>query len=132
MSVEFFWLALTVIMTGLIWVPYMLDRFMVGGVGAVLANQVPTPAAQSTWASRTMAAHQNAVENLVVFATLVLMLNAMTISTAATVGACVTYFWARLVHLVSYWLGIPGIRTLAFLVGFAAQVVLALALFGLA
>jgi uncharacterized MAPEG superfamily protein len=129
MSVEFFWLALTVIMTGLIWVPYMLDRFMVGGVGAVLANQVPTPAAQSTWASRTMAAHENAVENLVVFATLVLMLNAMTISTAATAGACVTYFWARLVHLIAYWLGIPGIRTLAFLVGFAAQAVLALALF---
>ena len=31
MSKELFWLTLTVAMTGLIWVPYILDRIMVRG-----------------------------------------------------------------------------------------------------
>jgi uncharacterized MAPEG superfamily protein len=76
------------------------------------------------------AAHYNAVENLVVFGPLVLMLNAMNVSTGATVAAAATFFWARLVHLVVYTMGIPVVRTLAFLVGFGAQLVLFLALFG--
>jgi hypothetical protein len=32
MSAELFWLVLTVAMTGLIWVPYILDRIMVRGL----------------------------------------------------------------------------------------------------
>ncbi len=131
MSAEFFWLALTVAMTGLIWVPYMLDRAAVRGVGGVLANPDPDAGPQSPWAERMMAAHTNAVENLVVFAPLVLMLQALNISTGATVAAAATFFWARLVHLVVYTVGIPGIRTLAFVVGFLAQAVLLLAVFGI-
>ena len=48
----------------------------------------------------------------------------------ATVAAAATYFWARLVHLVVYTMGMPVIRTLAFAVGFLAQAVLLLAVFG--
>jgi hypothetical protein len=32
MSTELFWLMLTVAMTGLFWVPYILDRIMVRGL----------------------------------------------------------------------------------------------------
>jgi uncharacterized MAPEG superfamily protein len=39
------------------------------------------------------------------------------------------YFWARVAHLIVYTLGLPVFRTLAFAVGFAAQAVLALAIF---
>jgi uncharacterized MAPEG superfamily protein len=74
-----------------------------------------------------MNAHRNAVENLVVFATLVLTLRALNISTGATVTACAVFFYARLAHAVVYTLGIPVLRTLAFAVGFAAQAVLAIA-----
>jgi uncharacterized MAPEG superfamily protein len=45
--------------------------------------------------------------------------------------ACAFYFWARLAHAVVYTLGAPVLRTLAFTVGFAAQVVLVLAIFRL-
>jgi uncharacterized MAPEG superfamily protein len=76
-----------------------------------------------------MRAHTNAIENLVVFATLVLTLRALNISTAATVTACAVFFYARLAHAVVYTLGIPVLRTLAFAIGFAAQVVLVLAIF---
>jgi len=36
MSTELFWLVLTIAMTGLLWVPYILDRIMVRGpIGAM-------------------------------------------------------------------------------------------------
>jgi hypothetical protein len=35
MSKEIFWLVLTVAMTGLFWVPYILDRIMAGLAGAM-------------------------------------------------------------------------------------------------
>jgi uncharacterized MAPEG superfamily protein len=66
----------------------------------------------------------------VVFAALVLTLNALHISTAATVTACAVFFWARLAYVIIYTLGLPVLRTLAFTVGFVAQVTLALALLG--
>ncbi len=130
MSTEFFWLALTVVMTGLIWVPYILDRFATRGIMGTFETPGPDSKPQSAWATRMKAAHYNAVENLAIFAPLVLMLGALNISTPTTAAACATFFWARLVHLVVYTMGIPVVRTLAFLVGFGAQAVLLLALFG--
>ena len=46
-----------------------------------------------------------------------------------SVYACAVYFWACVVHLIVYTLGLPIFRTLAFTVGFLAQAVLALAIF---
>ena len=86
MSQEFFWLALTVAMTGLIWVPYILDRVATRGLMGTLANPGPELPQQSDWAERMKAAHYNAVENLVVFAPLVLMLHALNISTGGDGG----------------------------------------------
>jgi uncharacterized MAPEG superfamily protein len=62
----------------------------------------------------------------------VLILNSIDYSSKATVLACATYFWARLAHAIVYALGLPVFRTLAFTVGFIAQVVLVLAIFRLA
>lgn len=130
MSQELYWLTLTVILTGLLWVPYILDRIMVRGLMGAMANPSPTDLPQSAWAQRLLKAHVNAVENLVTFATLVLTLNVLYHSTASTVLACAVYFWARLAHAIIYWAGIPVLRTLSFAVGFAAQVALVLAVFG--
>jgi uncharacterized MAPEG superfamily protein len=131
MTRELLWLTLTVILTGLLWVPYVLDRIMVRGLMGAMANPSRTDKPQSAWAQRLYFAHTNAVENLVVFATLVLILDATGRSTPATVVACAVYFWARLAHVIIYALGIPVLRTLSFAVGFAAQVTLALAIFGI-
>jgi len=76
-----------------------------------------------------MAAHVNAVENLIIFAPLVLTARALSITTAVTGFACALYFWSRLVHVVVYTLGIPVLRTLSFAGGFVAQVLLVLAIF---
>ena len=130
MSRELMWLTLTVILTGLLWVPYIIDRAMVRGLMGSMANPSRNDKPQSPWAMRLYFAHTNAVENLVIFAPLVLILDAMGHSTESTVIACAVYFWARLAHAIIYTLGIAVLRTLAFTVVFLAQVALVLAVFG--
>jgi len=130
MTKELLWLTYTVILTGILWVPYILDRAMVRGLVGSMANPSPTLAPQSAWAMRLQAAHYNTVENLAVFAPLVLILNLIHVSTASTVLACAMFFWARLVYVIVYALGIPGLRTVAFVVGFIAQAMLATAILG--
>ncbi len=130
MTKELLWLTLTVILTGLMWIPYILDRIMVRGLAGAMANPSRGDKPQSGWAQRLYFAHTNAVENLVIFATLVLILDSTGHSTRSTVIACAVSFWARLAHAIIYTLGVPVLRTLAFAVGFLAQVTLVLALFG--
>jgi uncharacterized MAPEG superfamily protein len=126
---ELFWLTLTVILTGLLWLPYILNRSQVRGLGGAMANPTPGAKPHAPWATRLMFAHDNAVENLVVFAPLILILNEIDYSTKWTVYASAVYFWSRLAHVIVYTLGLPVFRTLAFTVGFLAQAVLALAIF---
>ncbi len=130
MSRELMWLTFTVILTGVLWIPYILDRMVTRGIWGTLANPSRDDKPQSPWAQRLYFAHTNAVDNLVIFAPLVLILDVMGHSTQSTVIACAVYFWARLAHAVIYALGIPVLRTLAFTVGFLAQAALVLAVFG--
>src|ERR1700744_4154233 len=130
MTRELFWLTLTGIFTGLLWIPYVLNRCQGRGVVGAMANPVRGDKPHAEWANRLMFAQDNAVENLIIFAPLVLILNTIDYSSPATVLACVVYFWARVAHLIVYTLGLPVFRTIAFVVGFVAQAVLALAIFG--
>ena len=132
MTRELLWLTLTVIVTGLLWIPYILDRIMVRGPAGAMANPSRRDKPQSAWAQRLYFAHTNSVENLMIFAPLVLILDSMNYTTQATVIACAVYFWARLAYTIIYTAGIPVLRTVAFTVAFLCQVVLALAIFGLA
>jgi uncharacterized MAPEG superfamily protein len=115
-------------MTGLFWIPYILDRFATRGIMATLGYPDASTPPQSDWAERMRLAHHNAVENLAVFAPLVLAGQAMGVHTSATALACITYFWARLAHFVLYSLRIPTLRTASFLIGWGAQVILFLAI----
>lgn len=125
MTRELFWLTLTVILTGLMWVPYVLNRMGVRGLSGAMANPSRSDKPLADWANRMVFAHDNAVENLVVFAPLVIILNLADYSSPTTVMACAVYFWARLAHLIVYAAGIPVLRTLTFTVGFVAQAMLA-------
>ncbi len=70
-----------------------------------MANPSRNDKPQAEWANRMIVAHDNAVENLVVFAVLVLILNAAEYSTKWTVLACAVFFWSRLAHIIVYTLG---------------------------
>lgn len=123
MTTELYWLTLTVLMTALFWVPYVLDRLAVRGVWSVLSDHKPeTGGPHSLWAQRMMRAHQNAVENLAIFVPVVLIAHVLQISTPVTRAAVVVYFLARLAHFLVYTAGLPVVRTLAFVVGWGAQI----------
>ena len=128
MDSEFSALAWVLGLQLVMWIPYILNLILVRGlVDAVSYPSEPKPMA--AWAQRMKAAHYNSVENLVVFAALVLMVEMLDISNEVTVMACTVYFWARVVHLVTYTAAVPWVRTLAFAVAWLCQVALLVQIF---
>jgi len=129
MTIELKYLAMVAALTAVLWVPYILNRLAVRGIAdAVGYPENPKP--QAPWATRLQKAHGNAVENLAVFAALVLVAHAAGISNDATVLAAGLYFWARVVHAVAYTLAWPWVRTLAFTAGFVGQAIFAWQILG--
>ena len=124
MKSELLYLTYVAVFTGLLWVPYILDRVLVRGLISAVGYPV-NPKPQSQWAQRLMKAHANGVENLIVFAILVLVANAQGVTNSVTVGACMAYFYARIVHAVAYTFAISWIRTFAFVLGVFLQMAIA-------
>ena len=123
MSQELYWLVLVTLVTAVISLPYILNRIIeLGLLGAVNGNVNIDP--QAAWAKRLMRAHANAVENLVVFAVLVIITVVNGSTSELTLLLCKVYFFARVVHAIVYAFGLSWLRTLAFLIGFVCQVVL--------
>lgn len=124
-------LAIVATLTLLMWVPYTTARVLTRGLWRALGDPAdPAAKPDPAWAERARRAHANAVENLAVFAPLVVILALTGTSTAATVTAAQTYLGARVAHFLVYAAGLPGLRTLAFAVGFGANLVLAAAVLG--
>jgi len=114
-------------LTAILWIPYTMNTIAVRGLMDAIGYPAD-PKQLAGWAQKMKAAHANAVENLVVFAALVLIANAAGVSNETTVLACTVYFWSRVVHLLAYTFAIPFVRTLAFVAGFACQVAIVLQL----
>jgi uncharacterized MAPEG superfamily protein len=132
MSREIYWLTLTVGATALFWIPYVLNRMIVRGIGGTLANPSPDDKPLAPWATRARAAHANATENLVLFAPVALAVHVMGTGDQTTDFACALFFYSRLTHFVVYTAGIPGVRTLAFTGGWVGIIILVLRLLGAA
>lgn len=128
---ELYWLVLTTAMTSLFWIPYILQRIAENGTLPALLDPQGRTHLNAPWAQRMMRAHQNAVENLAIFAPLVLTLHVTGANTSVTAAACIVYFFARAAHFLIYVFAIPLFRTVAFMAGFFAQMVLALTLLGI-
>jgi uncharacterized MAPEG superfamily protein len=124
MKTELMYLVWVTTLTALMWVPYILDRIAVWGLMDAVGYP-PSPKPQSAWAVRMLKAHHNAVENLVIFAALVLAAQQLGVSNGATATAAAVYFWARVVHFAAYTFAVPWVRTLAFAAGFFAQMTIA-------
>ena len=115
MAPELKWLALSCVVTTLMWIPYILN--MIYNRGLIRAMSYPSnPEPMSDWAERLKKAHYNAVENLVVFGLLVIVAHLANVHSSWTVLFCMTYFWSRLVYAVIYTAKIPIVRTLVFAV----------------
>lgn len=126
MNSELYWTVASCLLTAVLFFPYVLQRIFRNGLGAALGNPPANWSSVPEWAQRAKAAHVNAVENLVVFAPLVLSLQALHLSTPATRLAAQVYFWARLGHYLVFCAGVPGLRTVFFFLGLGCQVLLSL------
>ncbi|WP_405243485.1 MAPEG family protein [Lentisalinibacter salinarum] len=119
MTTELKYLALAAAWNAVIWIPYILNMISVRGLKEAVGYP-DNPAPMAAWAERLKAAHYNAVENLVLFAAVILVADAAGIANDATAASAVVFFWARVVHTLSYTLAVPWVRTLSFAVGWAA------------
>lgn len=132
MTPESFWLVLTAAMTGVLWIPYIVNRVTELGPPPMVWHPAPDPPPKAQWATRAVCAHVNAVENLAVFAPFALAVHVTASGKPVTAAACMIYFFARAAHYLIRILGMPiPFRTVAFFIGFVAQMVLAATLIGL-
>lgn len=115
MSGEMFWLALSVGLCLVIWIPY--TSLYAGLVGIKAGSTDLPPTAQlPDWAKRCHRAHMNLLEVLLPFATLVLMLQILGKSSGGVATAAAIFFFARIAHAIVYTLGVPYLRTPAYAV----------------
>ena len=65
------------------------------------------------------------IENLVLFAVLVLTAKLTNVSTAATVFGAQLFFFARVAHAMFYLIGIPWLRTVLWFVSVIGMAIIA-------
>lgn len=130
-SPTLFWLVMTIAFTGILWVPYIFELLVHHGPIQALRDPNGVIAHGAVWAQRSKRAHYNAVENLALFASLVILIHILKLETPLTATAAMAYFGFRVGHYLVYTMGIPFIRTILFLAGFGCQAILALRLFGM-
>jgi len=74
------------------------------------------------WAGRARRAHGNMLENLVVFAIVVLVAHVAGRSNVTTALGASLFFWGRLSYAIVYIAGVPWLRTAVWLVSVAGIV----------
>ncbi len=115
------WSALLSLLLPLVQIWLQIRRF---GGAEVRGNRARLSADQGA-AGRVARAHRNLIESLVPFAVAVLTAQAFGVSTRWTVAASGMFLAARVVHAISYALGVPVIRSAAFYAGVIATAIVA-------
>lgn len=77
------------------------------------------------WAGRAKRAHLNMIENLVLFAALVLIAVAAGKANATTAIGATIFFWGRLAYAIIYVAGIAWLRTVAWFVSVIGMAIIA-------
>ena len=110
-------------------------QMLVAATGANQAVGLPTLAGNREglpeikgWAGRAKRAHLNMVENMVLFAALVLIAAAAGKANAMTAMGAAIFFWGRAAYAVIYVAGIAWLRTAAWFVSVIGMVMIAIEL----
>ena len=127
MAPELFYLLLTAILTGVLWIPVVIGKVLARGPLKPGDYKVERTTPLPDWVNRANRAHMNAVENFGQFAAVVLIAHAIEASSAVTAIAAMVYFEARLVHAVVHIAGVSLFmaRTLLFTISWIAFLVIA-------
>ncbi len=113
MSTDLSMLAYTAILTFALAFPPAIALILAKGLPFAAGNR-DEPYELPVWADRAGRAHRNMLENLPIFAALVLIANAAGASNEITAFGATLFFWARVAHAIIYIAGIPWLRTVAF------------------
>ena len=137
MTDALYWLTLTAALQLLLFIPYALERVGRIGLSGSLgyskqgtAGFEQSSEAPAAWASRAFGAQRNALENLPIIATLVLIAHVAEADPAFVGQAAMIYFFSRIAHYVVYTIGVPVLRSIVFFGCYAPMVAIALALLG--
>ena len=110
-------------------------QMLIAATGANQAVGLPTLAGNreglpeiTGWAGRAKRAHLNMIENLVLFAALVLVATAAGKANAMTAMGAMIFFWARVAYAVIYVAGIAWLRTVAWFVSVIGLALIAIEL----
>ena len=106
-------------LTLLVWAAALtLAQAMIAALGAMLQVGLPALAGNrenlpriAGWADRAARAHRNMLENLILFAVLVLVAQVAGKANATTALGAELFFWARVVYVAVFIIGIPWVRT---------------------
>lgn len=129
MTTDLWMLVYTSLLCVLLPMVYVIGETQVpGGMEWGLGNR-DQPFELPPWAARAKRAHANLVENLPVFAVLVLVVAVAGKANATSALGATIFFWARLAYTVVYTAGIKIVRTLLFFVGQFGLVLVLLQLF---
>ena len=97
------------------------------GLGPLAGNRESLPRL-TDFAGRAKRAHQNMMESLPLFIALVLIAQIAGKTSATTLLGAQLFFWGRLAHWIIYLIGIPWLRTLAWVVSVIGMVLIFLEL----
>ncbi|HKK35412.1 MAG TPA: MAPEG family protein [Paracoccaceae bacterium] len=125
-----FWTALSGLLLSLAWLAYVLDRIVVWGLWPALQGPAESRPEQSAWALRHKRAHGVAVEMFVAWGPLAALAAIVAPEDPLPGTLAQIFFFGLLIHNVSYLLGVPVVRTLAFAAGALSSAALALRLIG--
>lgn len=128
MTTELFYLLLTALLTGVLWIPVVIGYVMSRGPLTPADYKVASTAPLPHWVNRANRAHVNAVENFAQFAAVVLIAHAAEVSSPVTEVAAAVYFYARTAHAVIHAAGFSLFmaRTVVFTVAWAAFIAFAI------
>jgi uncharacterized MAPEG superfamily protein len=118
MSTDLTYLALTALLSGSLWIAYVVCQVMTNGFLEPRNYTDPTPRPLPLWGDRANRALMNSVETFAPFAAMVLIAHIANKSGSTTAFWAASFFWLRLVHAIVYIAGVPYIRTLIFTLGY--------------
>jgi|TARA_B100001971_G_C17857527_1_gene366622 uncharacterized MAPEG superfamily protein len=127
MTIELSMLFWAVVLTfGQMLVAVLLAMLQVG-LPALVGNREDV--VETAVAGRAKRAHRNMLENLVLFAALVLVVQVAGLNDTNTALGAQIFVYARLAHAVIYLIGIPWLRTAAWGISAVGLVMVALPIF---
>jgi uncharacterized MAPEG superfamily protein len=122
MTPDLTYLAYTAMLTAALWIPYVVCQVQTNGPLAPQNYVDPTPRPVPLWGKRADRAYMNAIETFAPFAALVLIAHVTGKADGMTAFWSMSFFWLRVAHAVVYWLAIPVLRTVVFVLGFVSVI----------